>query len=791
MPMSEFLQHVLNICSGVSADVTCFGLFYFAGRGLLTLTTRSRRSTPSQTRTTPIPSDGFAVVLVTALYGLWCWYGIQAGIGLFSLVWIFWAFVLTCACFGWRHIVEWATGPAGIRREILGSLAAFVLFYAVAYSFFTPTVTGRDLPLVSYVNNDILNYLNFTRALQDLRSSNVAGLSFVTSPTYFQTPAAFYLLGLLATFFRMDPMHAAMPALFGLCALLGLLAARISRAVFSVSRFWGIAIGATLISGPFFRYVAGNYFLSTLIALPIVVHLIWTTTEPPVRGRDGVVSLALRYGAHYVLLLLVYPVLLAIALAAQASICAARVATSVVSRTRGAAKSDGSRNGMKEAVAALIGVGLTIAAAPQHVLAGVQTLRYLSQAGVAGWPLDFISPLALVGFPGAVNALEIRNVNHPQFVMALFGGVLLFLIGAYFWWFRSSTTRAERDWVGIGVGSLVVYWIAFLVLGRSYQQWRLASYLPLPLSFALIAATLRLGTLVAERAMRLRDAVRRGVSVTLAVSVAWFFVGGNQTVHASGDEPPLRRFPASLANLAEIDHLPFFREMYVEMGGAGATFMPVYFIRHKELHLLSESYYPIETLSLDRVSRTWPYFTQDFECDSVGHSNVMTIAGVGCLLFDPPSPQLDVSYPFGRSFMFIRPLAGFDDQEPGGRWSEARVVQLEVEADALHVPINASTLYLNLLLDPYIPAKAPPQHLLFSWGKDRGGTVELAAREWVSLPVQASDWKGERVRTVSIRLDLPGALAFPPGGTPPDQSERAVAFNDLTLSMRPQGRPID
>ncbi len=246
-----------------------FGLFYLAGRGLLTLTKRSGRS-----------SGGFAVVLVTALYGLWCLYGIQAGIGLIALVWIFWAFVLACACLGWRQIVEWVTRPAAIRREVLGSLVAFILFYIVAYSFFTPTVTGQDLPLVSYVNNDMMNYLTFTRALQDLRS-NVAGLSFATSPTYFQTPAAFYLVGLLSTFFRMDPLRAAMPALFGLCAVLALLARQISCAVFSVSPFWGTAIGATLISGPFFRYVAGNYFLSTLIALPIVVHLLWTTTESP------------------------------------------------------------------------------------------------------------------------------------------------------------------------------------------------------------------------------------------------------------------------------------------------------------------------------------------------------------------------------------------------------------------------------------------------------------------------------------------------------------------------------
>ena len=60
----------------------------------------------------------------------------------------------------------------------------------------------------------------------------------------------------------------------------------------------------------------------------------------------------------------------------------------------------------------------------------------------------------------------------------------------------------------------------------------------------------------------------------------------------------------------------------------------------------------------------------------------MTIYGVGCLLFEPPGPQIDVSYPFSRPFMFVTATEGFAEAEPWGRWAEGHVVRFEFEADA-------------------------------------------------------------------------------------------------------------
>jgi hypothetical protein len=696
---------------------------------------------------------------MAAVYSLFSWYGISAGISLRTLVWVFWGVVLACGSAGVRQI---ALRSRVNQRAIVLWVFAFSLFYIVAYAFFTPTVSGADLPLVSYYNNDLMNYLNFTRALQDLRFPNVAGMSFLTSSQYFQTPAAFSLLGLFSTFFGMEPMRAAMPALFGLCALIALVSARISRSVFHLSFPWALAIGATLISGPFFRYIAGNYFLSSLIALPIFVHLLWVTIASKESG--GAAALALQCLAHYVVLLLTYPVLLVIAVAVQCGICL--VAHSLT----------------KVGVVAVAVLGMA-ALAPQAAVNGFRNVVHLSQSGVSRWPLEFISPLALIGAPGSVDHLQIRELQHPGVVVALLITGLAMLIASYFWWERQSTTTEERLWVLVGAGSVPLYCLAYFVLGQSYQQWKLASYLPLPLSFVLFAAAARMGTVVFEA-----RAVSRLIAVSLPAALAAVFVGGNLRVHAS-DEPPLRRFPASFANLAQIDDLKTFQSMYVEMDSFVVTFMPVYFIRHKELHLISESYYPREPLVLDRVSRSWPYFTQNFDCGGVGHSNTKTIEGVGCLLFEPPGPQLDVSYPFSREYMFVTTKEGFVDPEPWGRWVIGHLAAFELEADAQRVPLG-QPLYLNLLIRPYVPPKASGQHLLFSWGDARRGEIELARQEWVSVPLQKDDWKGTRVRTTPIRIDVPGATAPASVENSPERRELGIAFIDLTLSEAARGQIV-
>jgi hypothetical protein len=755
MPVPDLPKHFLNILHGSVACVTIYAALSLAGRGLLA---RFGRRAPA----------GCSAILMLALFHLFCWYGVKLGVSLRALVWMFWGVLLLLTTAARSDINSWLTGPSAARRQTLSSLIAFAILYATSYLFFTPTVSGADLPIATYHNNDVLHYITFTRALQDLGRPNVAGLTIVEAPLYYWIPGSYYVLALMGTFFRMDPLHAAMPAMFGACAATGLLAVRLSRSEFSLSAVWAVAIGVWFVSGPFFRYVAGNYFLPMLVSLPIVVHLTWLTTRQITGKADGIMAFAFRCATHYVPLLFLYPVLLATTLALQAVILAA--AGKVRSWT-----------------ALALGFAWMVVAAPLHTITAAQLVIYTSRIGIAGWPLGFISPLALVGFPGGVHTIELDASAHPAYVA---GAVALSvaLLGAYFLAFRLRTTTLERVWVAIGVGSFFFYWIFYLVVGRSYQQWKLASYLPLPFSFVYLAAIVRLVALADLPVPSRGRVIRSTLQVALPATLAILAVGASLRIHASS-EPPLRRFPASYANLARIDDLKNFRDLYVEMGSFSGAFLPVYFIRQKHLHLVDESYYPREPLSLDRVSRSWPYFTQRFPCDAAGHSDSIPIDGVGCLLFNPPSPQLDVRYSFGRPLMFLTPRSGFAVPEPWGRWLVGPVASFELEADTQRVPLDG-TLYLNLSIDPYIPPSGKPQRLSFSWGAGRHASVELAKPEWLSIPLEAADWQGLRVRTVSFRLDLPDAIAPATVEASPERRALAAAVHEFVLSSGARGRRI-
>jgi hypothetical protein len=789
MAAVSLVKHLLNILHGASASLACFSLLSLAGLAVLTWWPRVSQADRSPQESSGSSIHPYPAVLGGALFTLWCWYGEQLDLRLTTLVATFGAAVVVLSVTRWRRIGAILRADPLDPRGLIAWTCAFGLFYVVAYLFFTPDVSGRRLPLATYLNNDLMNYLNFTRAFQERGPSNVAGLSFLTAPQYLQTPAAFYVIALVAAFFRNDAMHAAMPLQFTLSAIIALLATRVCRSVFRAPWPWALAFGATAISGPFFRYVAGNYFLSTLITVPVLLNLLWTTV---VRNRGGPrfnVPLAVEFGAHYVLLLLTYPILLVIGVAVQG----ATVLIAAVPRTAAGAGSAAWRDDVAELaglpLSIALGLVLMAVAVPQHVLTAGQSVLYLSQRGIAGWPMAFISPLALFGFPGHFDRVQLQEPVLVVYAMGSLATVAAVLLFAYFWVFRRRATLEERLYVAVGAMSLLLYCAAFSRLGPSYQQWKLASYLTGPLSFITFAAIVRMFQLATRagpgHAARRRTATNRG----LAVLFALVFVGGNLRMHMRVEPPPWT-FSAAFANLQVLDELPFVRQIYVEMKDVRTTFLPVYFIRSKELHLISPSYYPREPLPLDRISPATPYLLQDFGCDGVGHSRTMTIEGVGCLMFDPPSPELDTSYPFNRTFHFVVPVAGIGPRESWGRWNNRRQAQLRVRADSIRVP-TGEPLYLNLRVAPYLPPGRTAQRVVLLWGASRAAQESVSGEAWIAVPLQPSDWTGGRVKTLTIDVQTPDATV--PAEVEAGSHERrplAIAFKDLVLSTTPRGRLV-
>jgi hypothetical protein len=780
--MADIPWHLLSLAYGIGAGIVSVGFFFLCG---LAITPPDRHDPPTR-----VPGfDGSPAVLGSAVYVLLCWFGIRRGIPLTTVIAVFAALALVIISVRFRAVSARLRALDVVSPAALWWVLAFALLYTLGYVFFTPPVSAQFLPLATGSNQDLHWYLTFTKYLQELGPSNVADYSFLNY-VYLQTPAVFYLLGFFSAFFDQEPLWAAMPAQFVCTALIGLVVARISREVFPIPCRWAVAIACILVSGPFFRYVAGNYFLSTLMSLPVLLHLLWTTVAGS-SGR-GLLDpwLALRFWAHYVLLLFLYPAFLFAGVAFQIVVLGLVAIASIQSDVSGKAGWGAHLKQAGGTAAAIVIAGVAlIGLVPGHVAWALDMARYLSQAGVAGWPLDFISPLAIFGVPGPFDHTPVTDPAYRPWAIGTMCLIATGLVYVYFWRYRKHTTVPERTFVGFGAGVILAYCGYFLMLGPSYQQWKFASYFTLPLSFVVFAGNLRvvLFSSTVERAM----ATPRGRLATtwLTGVIAIGFVGGNVLVHVLA-EPPLQRWDGGLRNLALIDQLPSFRELDVELEERGATMLAAYFIRHKTLHMVSRSYYPSRPLVRERISDRRPYLIQNFGCEGVGHGDTVTIPGVGCLLLSPPSVTLDTPYPFGRTYLPVA-LTGFSQREPWGRWNQRNAVQISFSADVQRTPIDRDA-FVNLQIVPGRLPRVPGQRFVVSWGAGRQAEALVADRQWISLPLQRRDWAGgPRLFTLEVSVTTADAVT-PPVVEPRSAEPRpfAVGFENVSISATPRGRVV-
>jgi hypothetical protein len=492
MTAAALLGHLFAILRGLGAGLAMAALFFVVGAALIPVSWRR-------------DSDrfGFPVAGGAALYVLVCWYGIGFGVPLSQLIPGFAAFALSMAGLRFRRVASALKGLFAVGGTPLRWIAVFAGLYVLAYGFFTPPVSSKYLPLAWYGNVDIFQYLGFTAYLQRLGPSNIPGYPYLDY-IYFQTPAVFYILGLLSTGFGQEPIGAAMPALFTFIALSGVLAARYSRGAFAASWPAAVCIAGIVVSGPFFRYLAGKYFLSTMMSAPVLLHLLWTTVAERGPGRFPDSRLIGRSAVHYVLLLYLYPVFFFIGVAAQCALIGFTEFTVPGASPETAPPSgSGWRNAARWLATLLSAAGIAVLCDPRHVVWTIGMLFSLSQAGSVGWPMDFISPLAMLGLPGLPDRIAVSGGFSR--IAATTGLCAMALVTMWFFWHaREKTTPVERAFVGLWAVMMIAYCLFFMVKGPSYQQWKFGSYCWMPLAFVPIAAGLR-----AWQNSRWRDALRR------------------------------------------------------------------------------------------------------------------------------------------------------------------------------------------------------------------------------------------------------------------------------------------
>lgn len=779
MAWSVVGAHVAAIVHGVSAAVACAALFYVCGAALLPSSMRDR----SEHGETP-------ALLGVAAYALVCWFGVTSfGVPVIVLAPAYAAGVLALAVVRWRVI---AVDLGRLGPVAWPWVALFAGFYVLMYLFTLQPVTGEYLPPAWLGNIDLVTYARFSQYVLRLGPSNLAAypefsyLGFV----YLQTPAVFQLQAGFSFFFGLDFLQAAMPAAFALAALTGVLAVRMTRSIFGLSPTAAVTVGAVLLCGPFYRYVFGQYFLSTLMSTPVALLLAWMTlASRPSRRLDA--GLALRWAGAYVLLLFLYPLLLAVGIAAQAAAVLLLFLAEAQGDGRGSDWSGARRTTARRAVAMAAALGVVAVTLFARVVWAIDEVMILSQPNINGWPLDLISPLAILGVPAAWTNLEkcrfcmdlevvgsAARIWSAGFVVALG----LVLSGLYYGPLARKTSPQQRALAVMGGGALAGYLAFYLLSGPSYQQWKFASYTALPWSFAAVAGVahaVRLST--SARFHRLRAALP---------AFALVLIGGNIVAHAQAG-PGLTQFPVGLANIAALDTQQGFREISVMMDETFdglSSWLSLFLLPDKQVHVISRRNVPHEELSYDTISPQRPLLRQNFGCEGIGHADTQDVPEVGCLLFAPPSLVVDEPYPFNQTYWFVS-FTGLGAREPEGRWNTDRAVSLTLMADVKRAPLFDDR-FVNLRVTPYLPPGTSGQRLLLAWGKGKHAETVITSTRTVTLPVSRSDWDGVRIWTLPVSVELPDRLPphwmYAPRGHA-DGPPLAALFEEISVTRVPKG----
>lgn len=739
MSVDVFGLHLLNLAHGISVAVVCVGLFGVCGLAI---------APPWLRRTQPGRLDGQAAVLGAATFVLVCWFGVRWRVPLNTTIPAYAACVVLLAIIRFRRVRD-AVSAAGWWRSTLTWFVGFAGLYTLCYLFLPPPVTPEYLPFSRNDNLDFFSYLEFSRYLQTLGASNVAAYSFLGN-VYHQTPASFYVLPLFALAFDGEPVLASMPVLFSAAALCGILMAQITASAFSIPRRWALAVAAVVLSGPLFRYVLHCYYLSTLLSLPIFLHLLWTTaTIRPERGLGR--ETWLTFLAHDVLLLLIYPTLLVAGVLAQVATIGLRELAHILDASpKRPAWWAAARHAGRLALAMAVASGVLLVAMPGHVIWTLEMIGYLGR-GEIGWPLDLISPLSLLGVPSAMKTVSIPGPAFRLPALLAMAALATTLAAVAYGRLRATLSPVARTFVGLFAGAVLAYGVYFQIRGVTYQQWKFATYFPLPLSFVFWAVCLKsCGIRAGEAGTR---QPKWGQIVAGVVTLA--LVGGNVWMRGA-DHPPLK-MKASVARLASIDQMAGFRDVDVTMASTAEAMMAVYYIRAKTVYLTNDTYYPHFAVDVERTSPRRPHLIQGLSCEGVGHADTTAIAGVGCLLFAPPSLARDTTYSFGRTQLFAE-LAGTSLREEWGRWNARQRVSVTLTADVVRVRTD-TPLFVNVRVVPHPLPGRPRRHVDLTWGNGHQASVDLGERTWLSFPVNASDWVGgARLRKTSVSFHLPDAV---------------------------------
>ena len=294
-------MYVTGLAYGIAASVAIAGFFYLAG---LVLTPRRWNAFLGHTA---LP------VIGAAIYVLLSWIATTSHeIPLNVVAQVFGGGVLVLAAVRVRAVAG-VIGQGIASRHLWTEILSYSLLFTLAYVIALPPGPGIHLPPIGTGDLDLLTHVRYARHLQLFGTAHLEQPSF----DYLRSPAVSFLLAAFSLAYARDPLAAAMPLQFALTALVGFMAACVSRSLFHLSSIFALAFACVLITSPYLQAVAGAYRLVALFVIPILLYQLWATVTLRSERMVDLPATAVCFGSVGLLLFFAEPTVLVVALVLQ------------------------------------------------------------------------------------------------------------------------------------------------------------------------------------------------------------------------------------------------------------------------------------------------------------------------------------------------------------------------------------------------------------------------------------------------------------------------------------------
>jgi hypothetical protein len=644
---------------------------------------------------------------------------------------------------------------------------AFTLYIFLILLYFFHSAANGNLPIQIVGNNDIHSYvanadflLNRDRVVQQIGNTDFN--IFPKSDVF----GAFIFLALSAFIPNDSAIHVTFMPMAIACGAAAAAVFGISRKIFLLDRTTSLLLGFYILCNVVFQYICFNYFLSQIMAcaaLLLSVYLILETfVHRPARVKTS--FLALITALHTIAMIFIYPVMALPHFILLTLLGCVALSLSTI-------ESDASKSPLLLMATAILkcmlastlatAVSILLFAPERFLISVVRTLR-LAVPNIAGWPLQPVGPLALLGYPVAWPP---KSPGLETFIEWIFLFILIGLGTSEI--VRSAQAIRSKQAQAISMGLFTLLSTGYLLIayiyGSSYQQWKFAGSYTVLFSFCVPAAFLA-GVKVFSTNKVFGAAKILFAGVVLAqfgyVNSKWQFV----------------RFSAKFESLSGIDEITSSNSLYIDLPAYADRMLAANFVKTKVITFHGETYYGSGSRLDDLKPGTLALRQNSEHCFKT--PDVIKLKG-GFFLTTDILPTMAL----GDLVQFDKPdnclyTEGVSDHEPWGAWTESRHVRLAFQlANPPQIDLG-----LTIKVQPFLfSGKIGHQRVVISVNGSHVFTEEISAPGPVDLSMQIPK---QLVSTdmINITIELPNATS--PASLSRSSDTRLLGLGLISLMLK-------